>query len=69
MSGGQSEQGVFGDTYDKYGSRNPFARLLVRGFTRRLEGYVDRAAPTSVTAPSCSGAHAALTNRGDRLRR
>lgn len=58
ISGGQSEQGVvFGNTYDKYGSRNPFARLLVHGFTRRLEGYVDRAAPTSIHEAGCGEGH------------
>ena len=28
---------VTGNTYDKYGSRNPVARLLMRGFERNLD--------------------------------
>ena len=54
ISGGRSEQGVvFGNTYDKYGSRNPIVRRMMRGFTTRLEGYVDRAAPTSIHEVGC----------------
>lgn len=54
VSGGRSEQGVvFGNTYDKYGSRNPFARLLMRGFTGCLERYVERAAPASIHEVGC----------------
>ena len=54
ISGGRSEQGVvFGNTFDKYGSRNPIVRRMMRGFTRRLEGYVDRAAPASIHEVGC----------------
>lgn len=54
ISGGRSEQGVvFGNTCDKYGSRNPIVRRMMRGFTRRLEGYVDRAAPASIHEVGC----------------
>ena len=28
---------VTGNTYDKYGTRNPVARLLMRGFERNLD--------------------------------
>ena len=54
ISGGRSEQGVvFGNTYDKYGSRNPVVRAMMRGFTRRLEDYVGRAAPASIHEAGC----------------
>ncbi len=54
ISGGRSEQGVvFGNTYDKYGSRNPVVRALMRGFTRGLEALVDRAAPASIHEVGC----------------
>lgn len=54
ISGGRSERGVvFGNTYDKYGSRNPVVRAMMRGFTRRLEDYVDRAAPASIHEVGC----------------
>lgn len=58
VSGGRREQGVvFGNTYDKYGSRNPIARLLMRGFTDRLERCVERAAPTSIHEVGCGEGH------------
>ncbi len=54
LSGGRSEQGVvFGNTCDKYGSRNPIVRWMMRGFTRGLEGFVDRAAPASIHEVGC----------------
>jgi SAM-dependent methyltransferase len=54
ISGGRSEQGiVFGNAYDKYGSRNPVVRALMRGFTRALEAFVDRAAPASIHEVGC----------------
>lgn len=54
ISGGRSEQGVvFGNTYDKYGSRNPVVRALMRGFTRGLEAFVERAAPASIHEVGC----------------
>ena len=54
ISGGRSEQGiVFGNTYDKYGSRNPVVRTLMRGFRRGLEAFVDRAAPASIHEVGC----------------
>ena len=44
---------VYGNTYDKYGSANPLVRRIMRGFTRRLERYVDRAAPASIHEVGC----------------
>lgn len=54
VSGGQTEDGiVFGNTYDKYGSSNPVVRRIMRGFTDRLERYVERAAPASIHEVGC----------------
>ena len=54
ISGGRTENGVvFGNTCDKYGSANPVVRRIMRGFTDRLEGYVDRAAPASIHEVGC----------------
>lgn len=54
ISGGRTEDGVvFGNTCDKYGSANPLVRRIMRGFTDRLEGYVDRAAPASIHEVGC----------------
>ena len=54
ISGGRMESGVvYGNTYDKYGSANPLVRRIMRGFTRRLEHYVDRAAPASIHEVGC----------------
>ena len=67
ISGGRSEQGVvFGNTYDKYGSRNPIVRGMMRGFTRRLEDYVGRAAPASIHEVGCGEGYWGLrwTRRG-----
>ena len=44
---------VYGNTYDKYGSANPLVRRIMRGFTSRLERYVDRAAPASIHEVGC----------------
>ncbi len=54
ISGGRSEQGVvFGNTYDKYGSRNPIVRRMMSGFAGRLDEYVGRAAPASIHEVGC----------------
>ncbi|MXY16897.1 MAG: class I SAM-dependent methyltransferase [Acidobacteria bacterium] len=54
ISGGRTEDGVvFGNTCDKYGSANPVVQRIMRGFTDRLEGYVDRAAPASIHEVGC----------------
>ena len=71
ISGGRSEHGVVvGNTYDKYGSRNPVVRWLMRGFTDRLERYVGVAAPTSIHEVGCGEGHWGLrwARRGIRYR-
>ncbi len=44
---------VTGNTYDKYGSRNPVVRRLMAGFERTLDELFELAAPTSVLDVGC----------------
>jgi 2-polyprenyl-3-methyl-5-hydroxy-6-metoxy-1,4-benzoquinol methylase len=44
---------VTGNTYDKYGSRNPVVRRLMSGFERSLDELLDRAAPRSLLDVGC----------------
>jgi 2-polyprenyl-3-methyl-5-hydroxy-6-metoxy-1,4-benzoquinol methylase len=54
ISGGMTERGVvIGNVYDKYGSRNPVVRWLMRGFEQALSELVARAAPSSVHEIGC----------------
>jgi 2-polyprenyl-3-methyl-5-hydroxy-6-metoxy-1,4-benzoquinol methylase len=42
-----------GNTFDKYGSRNPVVRRLMAGFESSLRGLFERAAPDSVLDVGC----------------
>jgi 2-polyprenyl-3-methyl-5-hydroxy-6-metoxy-1,4-benzoquinol methylase len=42
-----------GNTYDKYGSRNPVSRLLMRGFERNLDDLLISTKPESVLDVGC----------------
>jgi 2-polyprenyl-3-methyl-5-hydroxy-6-metoxy-1,4-benzoquinol methylase len=54
VSGGATEQGVVvGNVYDKYGSRNPIVKRLMRGFEGALSELVARAAPVSIHEVGC----------------
>jgi 2-polyprenyl-3-methyl-5-hydroxy-6-metoxy-1,4-benzoquinol methylase len=44
---------VTGNTYDKYGSSNPFVRRLMAGFERDLDGLLALADPRSVLDVGC----------------
>src|SRR5919107_2688082 len=44
---------VTGNTYDKYGSKNPVVRRLMAGFERDLGELFARAAPESVLDVGC----------------
>jgi 2-polyprenyl-3-methyl-5-hydroxy-6-metoxy-1,4-benzoquinol methylase len=44
---------VTGNTYDKYGTRNPLARLLQRGFERNLEDLFASTEPASLLDVGC----------------
>lgn len=54
VSGGATEQGVVvGNVYDKYGSRNPIVKRLMRGFEGVLSELVAQAAPASIHEVGC----------------
>jgi SAM-dependent methyltransferase len=56
MSGGVtvSEDGIVtGNTYDKYGSTNPFVQRMMDGFERALDELLDAACPTSLLDVGC----------------
>jgi 2-polyprenyl-3-methyl-5-hydroxy-6-metoxy-1,4-benzoquinol methylase len=42
-----------GNTFDKYGSRNPVVRRLMAGFERDMEALLERARPTSIVDIGC----------------
>lgn len=43
FSSGRKEDGiVFGNAYDKYGSKNPVVKYLMRGFDQSLERYISQ---------------------------
>jgi 2-polyprenyl-3-methyl-5-hydroxy-6-metoxy-1,4-benzoquinol methylase len=56
MSGGVtvSEEGIVtGNTYDKYGSKNPLVRRMMDGFERTLDELFATACPTSLLDVGC----------------
>ena len=54
IAGGRKQDGVvIGNAYDKYGSRNPIVRWIMRGFGDALSELVGRAAPSSVHEIGC----------------
>ena len=44
---------VVGNVYDKYGTRNPIARLLMRGFLDSVTGLYNQVNPKSVLEVGC----------------
>lgn len=54
ISEGLEEQGVVvGNTYDKYGSGNPIARWLMKGFSDALSVLVRRVEPHTINEVGC----------------
>ena len=54
VSGGMTEAGiVVGNTYDKYGTRNPIARRLMRGFEDSVCELVARVGPKTIHEIGC----------------
>ncbi|POU77314.1 methyltransferase type 11 [Leclercia sp. LSNIH6] len=54
VSGGQSEDGVvFGNAFDKYGSKNPIVKWMMKGFDTSLENFVVRANPETIHEVGC----------------
>lgn len=54
VSGGAEENGiVYGNSYDKYGSRNPLVKWIMRKFDAALSELIARAAPASIHEIGC----------------
>lgn len=52
--GGATENGiVIGNTYDKYGSRNPIVKWMMNGFSSALAGLVEQAKPSTIHEVGC----------------
>jgi ubiquinone/menaquinone biosynthesis C-methylase UbiE len=54
ISGGITERGVIiGNTYDKYGSRNPVVRWIMRAFESALSALIAQVNPCSIHEVGC----------------
>lgn len=54
IAGGAEEDGVvIGNTYDKYGSRNPIVKWMMNGFAAALTDFVNQAAPGPIHEIGC----------------
>jgi ubiquinone/menaquinone biosynthesis C-methylase UbiE len=53
VSGSGAHRTVVGNVYDKYGTKNPVARALMRGFLRAVTDLYGRVAPASVLEVGC----------------
>jgi len=54
VAGGKMEDGVIiGNTYDKYGSKNPIVRLMMKGYENSLNELVTIVNPTSIHEVGC----------------
>lgn len=51
---------VVGNSYDKYGTTNPVARALMRGFMRSFDELVARTDPLTVHEVGCGEGHLAI---------
>ena len=62
VAGGLSENGVvIGNTYDKYGSKNPIVKRMMAGFDNALSGFVSDAAPQTIHEVGCGEGFWAMT--------
>lgn len=54
VSGVAKEYGiVIGNAFDKYGSRNPLVRWIMRGFESSLDQLITKASPSSIHEIGC----------------
>lgn len=54
IAGGIQEDGlVVGNVYDKYGSRNPIVRWIMKGFSDSLDSFVAKASPRTIHEVGC----------------
>jgi 2-polyprenyl-3-methyl-5-hydroxy-6-metoxy-1,4-benzoquinol methylase len=53
-SGGAEEDGIVtGNAYDKYGSKNPIVKWMMKGFESSLSNFVTKVAPKSIHEIGC----------------
>lgn len=67
VSAGMTEEGVVvGNSFDKYGSRNPLVKWMLGGFENTLETLVQSAAPQTIHEIGCGEGYWAITyaNKG-----
>ena len=51
---GDKENGIIiGNTYDKYGSKNPIVKIIMRGFHDSLDSLVNKINPKSINEIGC----------------
>jgi len=54
ISRGIKENGIIvGNVYDKYGSRNPIVKMMMKGFSSALEALVSKARPLTLHEVGC----------------
>jgi len=54
VAGGMQEKGiVIGNTYDKYGAKNPVVRLIMSGFSNALSALVAKVNPRTIHEVGC----------------
>jgi 2-polyprenyl-3-methyl-5-hydroxy-6-metoxy-1,4-benzoquinol methylase len=54
ISGGLQEDGiVVGNAYDKYGSKNPLVRWIMKGFADALSGFIAKVKPRTIHEIGC----------------
>lgn len=54
LAGGAEEDGVvIGNTFDKYGSKNPIVKWMMNGFESGLSSFIELAAPLSIHEIGC----------------
>lgn len=71
MSGPRTGENVVGNYYDKYASKHPVERALMRGFLRAVTSFYERASPLTVLEVGCGEGRLAqhLVTRATRPRR
>lgn len=71
MSPSTDSANVLGNAYDKYGTKNPIARWLMRNFLREVGALFGRAAPETVLEVGCGegrlAAHLCSVHRPQRF--
>ena len=61
ISGGLLQDGiVVGNAYDKYGSRNPVVRWIMRGFNDTLNSLVEKTTPKTIHEIGCGEGYLVL---------